>query len=329
MTKPKPGLFILSLDFELLWGVRDKRTIESYGTNLRGVRQALPAMLHLFEKYGVQATFATVGFLFARDRKELLATVPTLLPTYSHPRYSPYENGYLDRIGNDESDDIYHYAPSLIDQILQTPGQEIGTHTFSHFYCLEQASPEAFEADLRAAQKVAESYGVDLKTIVFPRNQYSQAHIDICRKLGIIGYRGNETSAVYQPRANDDLSLKIRGTRFLDSYINLTGHHTSHVEATDGIVNIPASRFLRPFDPRLGSLATLHLKRIKSGLTHAARTGTCFHLWWHPHNFGTNLAQNLALLEAALQHFQSLRQAHGMRSLNMRAIAEETLNYGR
>jgi peptidoglycan/xylan/chitin deacetylase (PgdA/CDA1 family) len=65
MQKLETGLFVLSLDFELLWGVRDKRMIESYGENIRGVRQVIPGLLRLFSQYGIHATFATVGFYFA------------------------------------------------------------------------------------------------------------------------------------------------------------------------------------------------------------------------------------------------------------------------
>ena len=36
-TKMDNGKFVISLDFELMWGVRDIETVESYGENLRGV----------------------------------------------------------------------------------------------------------------------------------------------------------------------------------------------------------------------------------------------------------------------------------------------------
>jgi hypothetical protein len=42
------GAFVLSLDFELLWGVRDKRTVADYGSNILGVRRVVPALLDLF-----------------------------------------------------------------------------------------------------------------------------------------------------------------------------------------------------------------------------------------------------------------------------------------
>src|SRR3954465_428947 len=129
------SLFIVSLDFELLWGVRDKRTIESYGPNIAGVREVIPSLLQLFDEFGISASFATVGFLFARNKQDLLQYIPSTLPQYGLSKYSPYANGYLDKIGNSEDDDIYHYAGTLIDMIRQHPAQEIASHTFSHYYC--------------------------------------------------------------------------------------------------------------------------------------------------------------------------------------------------
>src|SRR5688572_14149741 len=203
MQKNKRGKFVSSLDFELLWGVRDKRTIASYGENILGVRKALPAMLELFTEYQVRATFATVGFLFCRNKQELLDHIPEELPQYAADKYSPYTNNYLDTIGSSEADDLYHYGHSLVQLIRSYPEQELATHTFSHYYCLEGASLASFEADIRAAIKIATAQGTEIKSIVFPRNQYSNEHINICRKLGIVAYRGNEKSSIYHPRKNE------------------------------------------------------------------------------------------------------------------------------
>ncbi|MDB5251194.1 MAG: polysaccharide deacetylase [Flaviaesturariibacter sp.] len=322
------NVFVISLDFELLWGVRDKRTRESYGANLLGVRQVIPRLLELFDRYGVNATFATVGFLFAKNKEELLEFVPTDLPRYSADRYSPYANGYMDTVGANEEEDPYHYGSSLIDRILEHPGHEVATHTFSHFYCLEGASIASFEADLAAAQKIAGRKGVELKSIVFPRNQYSQAHIDSCRKAGIIAFRANEQSAVYTPRNNEDQSKVIRAARFLDTYANLTGHHSFVPVETDGIVNIPASRFLRPHTERFSPFDGRKLARIRGSMLHAAKRKQGFHLWWHPHNFGIHIDENIRFLEEILQFYRHLHQEFGMQSKTMRTIAEETLAHG-
>src|SRR5262245_13071649 len=61
---PAFGALVISLDFELHWGVRDKRPVDgSYRENLLGAREAIPRMLDLFEEFGIAATWATVGFL--------------------------------------------------------------------------------------------------------------------------------------------------------------------------------------------------------------------------------------------------------------------------
>jgi hypothetical protein len=114
-----------------------------------------------------------------------------------------------------------------------------------------------------------------------------------------------------------------RALRLLDSYLNLSGHHTyALTDCQDGAVcNFPASRFLRPYSPRLAALDGLRLQRITRAMTYAARHQQIFHLWWHPHNFGRYLTENMAMLEKIISHFHVLEQQYGMRSLNMGELA--------
>jgi peptidoglycan/xylan/chitin deacetylase (PgdA/CDA1 family) len=326
MLTTQKGLFVISLDFELMWGVRDKKTIHSYGNNIRGVREVIPALLDLFDQYDIHATFATVGFLFCRNKDELVHHAPCDLPHYFLKKYSPYENNYFEEVGDSERNDIYHYASSLIELIQQDPKQEVASHTFSHYYCLEGASLLSFEKDMIAAKQIASTYNINLRSIVFPRNQYSDPHIEICKKLGFIAFRGNETSSIYQPRKNEDQNKIIKAFRFADSYINLTGHHTFTIEKKENtIIDIPASRFLRPYSPKLKWLNAVRLNRIKKSLTFAAKNNQAYHLWWHPHNFGLHLKENLASLEMILKHYKKLNTSFGMQSKSMKEIAEEIL----
>ena len=105
------GAFVISLDFELFWGVRDKRTISGYGPNILGVRRAIPGMLDLFQSRGIACTWATVGFLFCADKSELLASFPQLRPRYRDLRLSPYND--LADLGRDEESDPYRYGISV------------------------------------------------------------------------------------------------------------------------------------------------------------------------------------------------------------------------
>jgi hypothetical protein len=67
----------------------------------------------------------------------------------------------------------------------------------------------------------------------------------------------------------------------------------------------------------------LRLHRIVAGLSRAARSGTIFHLWWHPHNGGVDTDHYLRFLERVLQRFRHLTETHGMRSSSMLEIAQE------
>ena len=318
------GNFVISLDFEIYWGVRDVQTLDQYRNHLLGVRTVIPGLLHLFNKYQINATFATVGFLFFNDKEELMAGLPDKKPTYTDRHLSPYE-GHFDEVGKDETDDLFHFAPSLIKMIKQS-AQEIGCQTFSHYYCLESGQTiEDFREDLRAAKRIAEKRGVALKSFVFPRNQYNEAYLKVCKEEGITSYRGNEVSWLYKAKDQDSETFFRRGMRLMDAYFNLSGHHCYKMLYTNDNepCNIPASRFLRPYSRRLSFLESLRLKRITSSMTHAAKNGLTYHLWWHPHNFGINLSENLSFLEKILHHYQKLAEKYSFHSVSMTQLAEQ------
>ena len=65
------GTLIVSLDFELFWGMLDKCPLEDYQDHVLGGRAAIPQLLALFQKYGIHATWAAVGFLFGENYQEI------------------------------------------------------------------------------------------------------------------------------------------------------------------------------------------------------------------------------------------------------------------
>ena len=313
------GTFVVSLDFELFWGVRDIVTLSAYRERLLGERVAVDTLLRRFSERGIRATWATVGALFCSTREELLAAMPPRRPTYQEKRLSPYEA--LNEIGVDEKSDPFHFAGSLVQVIAKSPGQELGTHTFSHYYCLEEGQTAAdFDADLEAAQKLAAPFG-GVRSLVFPRNQYNPAYRDVLVRRGIRAYRSNGEHWAYRPARTYE-PLAKRAIRLVDAYVPVAGFRTtSPRRESDGLTDVPASAFLRPYIPRLRHLDRLRIARIRRAMTHAARTGQCFHLWWHPHNFGLHLAENLAVLDTILDHFDALRRRYRFESASMGDLA--------
>lgn len=309
------GRFAISLDFELLWGVRDHSDKKAYGENVLGARKAIPKILEFFAEQDIRATWATVGFLFCESKEELIASMPDQRPRYANARLSNYT--YFDEVGENETSDPYYFAPRLIREIHQTPGQEVGTHTFSHYYCLEDGQTNAaFEADIVAAKKVAKARGIDVKSIVFPRNQFSADHLDVCARHGITRYRGNPANWAYRAAKGSEQTHARRALRLIDAYSGTLGSQSFAVSKASPN-NVPASRFLRPCAGRLAKLHPFHIATIKRGMTAAARSNRGYHLWWHPHNFGRGLEANMAGLKEVAAHLAKLQDQFGMRSMTM------------
>jgi len=312
------GSFIISLDFELFWGVRDTATLQSYGANILGVKEVVPEMIRLFEQYRVKATFATVGLLFCKSKREIDKYSPDLKPNYTDKKLSPYEKDYLDTL--DEEADPYHSAYPTIEELQKSNCIEIASHTFGHYYCWEDGqSIDEFEADIRSAVRIAADNGVELHSIIFPRNQVPVEYLKICAKYNINTYRGNP--ALY---FNQHGGIKNKIMRFVDSYIP-TGNRTTYDyrEIKEGnLFNIKASRLLRPYLPNLAIFERLKLKRIKGEMTDAAKHNRVYHLWWHPHNFGINQRQNLRMLEEILKHYTDLNNNYHFQSFTMSELSE-------
>ena len=213
-----PGIFTISLDLELYWGVRDSRSFGEYEANLCGEREAISGILELFEAHGVHATWATLGFLFFKNIEELQQHLPRVLPDYQRQQLSSYR--YIDEHlwGGD---DVFHFAPDTVEQIRLSSGQEIGTHTFSHYYCLEEGQTiESFRADLQAAVDVAKAHNIPIASLVFPRNQGNSDYLDVLNELRIACYRGNENASFYKARNKQGQGAWVRAMRLLDAYIN-------------------------------------------------------------------------------------------------------------
>ena len=322
------GNLVISLDFELMWGIRDQKSTEKYIKNIEGVHVVIPRLLETFDRYKVRATFSTVGLLFFENKKNLINNVPSRTPTYRNANLSPY-NGHFNLVGDNFQLDPCHYAPQLIKLILQYPEHEIGTHTFSHYYCLEEGQTVLdFRADLKSAIKAAQAYGITLTSLVFPRNQFNDQYLKACVDLGIKCYRGNEHSWLYMAKSGENESLVRRVFRLMDAYINISGHNCYSKEFMKSKfpIDIPASRFLRPYSKNTSFLNPLKLRRITSGMSYAAKKGLTYHLWWHPHNFGNQQQENFTFLESILDHYQYLHKKYNFESITMSGLAKRVIN---
>ena len=315
------GLLVISLDFELLWGVFDVFHIHSKSNYFSNTRAVIPTILKEFEKYQIHATWAIVGMLFNENWADWEQNVPESEPTYINDKLSAYNFG---RKINSSNKEKLCFAPELIEQISKVSGQEIGTHTYSHYYCMEKGQTvEQFRLDLEQAIHVASRKNIKLTSLVFPRNQLKEEYLEVCWELGIKTVRSNPDDWYWRDPSSEKLSTKIFRTG--EAY-NIFGGRKSY--AMEEILlknNLPlsqrASRFLRPYeDNKL--LQELKLRKIKKEISLAAKKKEVYHLWWHPHNFGERPDESLEELSEILKHFSYCREKYNLQSLNMQELAE-------
>ena len=227
----------------------------------------------------------------------------------------------IENIFENDLNDTYHFAPHLINMIRKSRGQEIGTHTFSHYLTLAEGQTiEQFKSDVNKAMDIMCSRNINATSIIFPRNQFTDEHLKVCREAGILYYRGTEKSWYYKHSGKMDIEKKpAKLLRLIDAYINISGHNAYTVDKSrrDIPSNVPASKFLRPFNRKLKFLESLKLRRITTSMTYAAKNKLGYHLWWHPHNFGKNVEDNILFLESILKHYSKLKEKYDFQSKSM------------
>jgi peptidoglycan/xylan/chitin deacetylase (PgdA/CDA1 family) len=313
----KKGALVISLDFELVWGIFDHIEIKDKVSYFNNTLEAIPKMLSLFEKNNTNVTWATVGMLFNKNWEEWHANIPAVIPTYDKAVLNAYAYG---KTHQKSGYDDFFFAPHLIKEIQSVKGQEIGTHTYSHYYCLEKGQTvEQFAADMQQAVQIAQQFSIELKSLVFPRNQFNKDYLAVCHDMQIETVRTNPDSWYWDTTKPDTLLSKLARTG--DAYFPLGKKSFDAKTIVPASVTCqPASRFLRP-QHQSAVLNSARLNRITREMLQAAKNGEVYHLWWHPHNFGLDTDNALETLKKILDIFKKCQELYGMESLTMQQLS--------
>jgi hypothetical protein len=276
--------------------------------------------LEVFETKSIHASWATVGLLGYKYLQNQLEDNQNSAIGYEHKPFCPFplnSEKYLDIPFTIIS------AHSEIEAILNTEYQELASHTYSHYYTLEKGQSKSdFENDLLKMKGVGSNYSTNFKSIVFPRNQINPQYLKLCHTNGYQTYRGNQQNNLWSNSPFAKESLTKKGKRYVDAYYNISNTQSvklDSLEIVEGLINIPANRFLRPNSGK-SLLEKRKVKRIKEEMSNAAIKGEIYHLWWHPHNFSHHMNDNFNQLEEIINHFEMLNKKHGFLSLNMQEI---------
>jgi peptidoglycan/xylan/chitin deacetylase (PgdA/CDA1 family) len=197
LPSPYQAALVISSDFELGWAYRFSRG--QAGSLVRAQQKAeltrrnLPVLLEMFDFYEIPVTWATVGHLFMdkcqRYDGRSHGNLPR--PPYFENEYWSYQTGdwYDADPCTDQKSAPEWYAPDLIRNILASKVKhEIGCHTFSHIDCSDGiCSPELLRAELTTCKQLANEFGLELKSFVFPGNFSGNFHV--LKELGFENYR--------------------------------------------------------------------------------------------------------------------------------------------
>ncbi|HTB80550.1 MAG TPA: hypothetical protein VK717_06655 [Opitutaceae bacterium] len=279
---------VISIDFEMRWGVHDlyRSDFNAYRKNLENCRPVVLATLAMLAARKLRATWATVGALGLNGWDEYFAFAPPA-PAYRDPRLLVRkEYAELDPTGS------LHFAPDLIERILVTEGQELGSHSFSHLYFREPGVlPQDFIDDMAAVEKLwRDRYGVVPVSLVFPRNQ--SAFEDRLDDTSIKIWRGSEPAWFYDCTSQNKNTLLPRTLRLVDSVLPIV-QRASYPEKK----MVRAGIFIRFGLPE--AFWWLQLCKLRHELNRLS-AGQILHLWWHPHNLGFDLDKGLSRLAQLL-----------------------------
>ena len=261
-------VFIISLDVELLWGMihenakSAKSCINLLISDPQNGRGAIAFLLSVFEKYSIPATWAIVGHLFLDSCEGKEGVAHKDMPRPKEDWYS------VDPCTDIHSDPLY-YGSDIIEKVLSSPiGHDIGYHSFSH-PTFTECRREVAQAEVETGVKLAQGFGIILKSFIFPQNQV--AHVDILKENGFQIYRG--ATQRHWDSTQSFPKRKLSGG--IDKII------ASPVVPLweDGIWQIPGSMLF--YDPQIPSSL---LPRARFGMERAIWENKVLHIFLHPHN---------------------------------------------
>ncbi len=280
---------VLSLDLELRWGVHDVYGLDftAYRQNLELGRLMVPSLLKLVTAHHIRSTWAAVGAVGCANWDEYFSRAP------QPPKYKSDALTVKRAYAELDPHGTLHFAPDVLREILASPGQELGTHTFSHLYLREEGiTAEDVALDLAAVTKLyQERFGIVPRSLVFPRNQ--PAFLDVVRASTIKIWRGNPGPWYYECEDTRHNGPLPRALKLLDGINPLRRMATPLVDDMTR-----ASIFLRLNLPQF--LWVSHLQRIKGELASLSPQDV-FHLWLHPHNLGQDTELRLSRVEQVLE----------------------------
>lgn len=313
------GVFVFSLDFELVWGSRD--LIEDGAALVRSAEitraEVFGPLLDRLVSLGICATWATVGHLFLAQGGG--AGSPTLADQPA-PQHAWLRRGWYDGVpAGDESSHPAWYGRSLVRRLVEA-GQDVGSHSFGHpIFGDPGCSRAVADADLARARAEAQALGIRLSSFVFPRNE--AGHLDLLARHGFTCWRPVEPVWWRHPLVPRGVA---RGAHFAAQAAGKAAPTVLPWRDPHGLWAIPASSVFLPVGGVRDAIPLRQrIRRCTAGIDRAAQERRVCHLYTHPINLADDPARLLPAFFTFLEHAARLRDSGRLRIRSMAALAED------
>lgn len=312
------GAFVLSLDFELIWGTMDVRGPEPFRRACERERsEVFGALLALLEEFGIPATWCVLGHLMldscapvnGRKHPEIIR------PTHAWQQGDWFTH---DPCSNEGRAPIF-YGRSLVQRLLEARvAQEIGCHSFSHVIFGDPGcSRETAASEVRACVQAAGELGITPRSFAFPRNRVG--HLDVLREHGFTCFRGPEP-VWYMSDGRTAGPLRRAG--HLADVVVARRPPVVLPERTQGLINIPGSMIFFPMHgARRHIPVSRRVRRALKGVECAAHEHRIMHLWFHPTNLADETDAMLGGLRTVFGEVARRRERGELDVLSMGELA--------
>lgn len=290
--------FIVSFDCEGKWGFADRigEYHDRWFSNANLLR-AYQDILQLLNQHEMKATFAFVS-AFTLELEEFRE---------HQALFSDRQFGGANWLARFKQQVVVQgnadgwFCPQAFAAVQASPQHEIATHGFTHLPFDEaMVNRDDIRKELDGIRTWADWKGVDLSTLIFPRNRVG--FTDLLAEAGIRAYRDTPLYYGLQPRWKAEL---LRYTQLQVS--------EPHAQVSE-LLKIPGGSLLafrRKFRIPPDFMV---VKRWQAMIDHAVAHGQVVHVWMHPHNMIDGLGQK-ALFDQVLAHAASHIRAGRLRNL--------------
>lgn len=307
---------VLSLDFELAWGSFDRAP---RGPLLAAARwthdTGAPMLLQLLSRYGLPATWATVGALMHDGLP------PAVGAQYAASGVQPVWLSGVPR-NRGEREAPQWFAPRFVERLQRcTTPQEVGLHGWSHISLGPEASPQLVDCELALCRKTALSTGVEGAAFVYPRNRVGDP--GQLARHGFRIYRSPDPVAFGRVSSLAQGRARVRSVALLAADALALAPPLVTPAFGAGVVSIPGSLMVRYAAGFRGVVPdTWRHRRLALGLRHVLKRGGIFHVWLHPINLHARHPRLFCVLEAFFARVARLRDSGKLEVLTLGEIAE-------